>query len=127
VLCHQRNPLIRRVLFLAHVGARWLVFAVNGHRMGTGRIREHMNRTEQAMLRAAMDFCCADADVQRRTILMRELRSLHRDTEVCYIPIKNELGEIIKKARPQARWCEHCRRFPPEAVDYSYASEQSHG
>jgi len=23
-----------------------------------------MNRTEQTMLRAAMDFCCADADVQ---------------------------------------------------------------
>lgn len=73
------------------------------------------------MLRAAMDFCRADAETQRRTILLRELRALHGGTEVCYIPIKNEVGEIIKKARPQDKWCNHCTRFPPEAVDYADA------
>lgn len=73
------------------------------------------------MLRAAMDFCRADADVQHRTMLLHELRALHHGTEVCYIPIKNQFGEIIKKARPQAQWCDHCRRFPPEAVDYTDA------
>ena len=45
------------------------------------------------MLRAAMDFCAADVDVQRRTMLLRKLRALHSGTHVCYLPVKNEFGE----------------------------------
>src|SRR5712664_2558084 len=37
MLCHQQNPLKRRVLFLACIGPRWRVFVENGHRMGTER------------------------------------------------------------------------------------------
>lgn len=72
------------------------------------------------MLRAAMDFCRADADVQRRTILLRELRARHGG-EVCYINVEDNFGNIIRKALPQAKWCEHCKRLPPEDVDYSDA------
>ena len=72
------------------------------------------------MLRAAMDFCRADAEVQRRTSLLSGLRALH-GSEVCYIPIKDDFGNIIRKARPQAKWCEHCKRLPPEDVDYADA------
>jgi hypothetical protein len=82
-----------------------------------------MSRTEHTMLRAAMDFCRADADVQRRTILLRELRALH-DGEVCYISIKDDFGNIIRNARPQAKWCEHCKRLPPEDVDYADAKRE---
>lgn len=69
------------------------------------------------MLRAAMDFCRADAEVQRRTILLRQLRAVHGG-EICYIPIKDDFGNIIRKARPEEKWCEHCKRVPPEDVDY---------
>ncbi len=73
------------------------------------------------MLRAAMDFCRADEDVQRRTILFRELRYQHSGDEVCYLPIKDNLGNVVRKARPQSKWCEHCKRLPWESVDYTDA------
>ena len=83
-----------------------------------------MTRTEQTMLRAAMDFCSADADVLRRTALMGELRRGHPETNVCYLAVKNEFGEIIKRPLPASKWCEHCKRLPPEVVDYSDAKWQ---
>jgi hypothetical protein len=38
-LCHQHNPLKKRVLFFVHVGPRWPVLVGNGHNMGTGTSR----------------------------------------------------------------------------------------
>ncbi len=73
------------------------------------------------MLRAAMDFCAADVDVQRRTMLLRKLRALHSGTHVCYLPVKNEFGEIVERALPPSKWCRHCKRLPPDVVDYSDA------
>ncbi|MFY9583901.1 MAG: hypothetical protein WAR21_05350 [Candidatus Acidiferrales bacterium] len=81
-----------------------------------------MNRTEQTMLRAAMDFCHADADVQRAKNQWRELYNFH-DPEigVCCLPIKNQFGKITRRELPRSKWCEHCKRIVAEAVDYHYA------
>lgn len=82
-----------------------------------GDVRRHLyDTTEQTMLRAAMDFCSADIEVQRRTRLLRELRDLHPDTDVCYLPVKNQFREIVKRGLPSSKWCQHCKRLPPEAV-----------
>lgn len=52
---------------------------------------------------------------------MRDLRTYHNCGHVCYLPIKNDVGEILKEAKPRSNWCRHCKEFPPEAVDYSDA------
>ena len=80
--------------------------------MGPSTRPRLMNRTEQAMLRAAMDFCRADEGVHRRTGLLSHLRALH-DGEVCYLAIKDDFGNIIiRRARPESKWCEHCKLLP---------------
>ncbi len=79
-----------------------------------------INGTEQTMLRAAMDFCRADEDVQRRTGLLSHLRALHGG-EVCYLAIKDDFGNVIRKVFPQNKWCQHCKLLPWESVDYTDA------
>jgi hypothetical protein len=80
-----------------------------------------MNRTEQTMLSAAMDFCRADEDVRHRRSLFLELQYLHSGGQICYLPIRDEFGNVVKKARPEHKWCEHCRRLPWDTVNYTDA------
>lgn len=80
-----------------------------------------VNRTEQTMLRAAMDFCRADEEVRLRRDLFMELQLLHHGNQICYLSVKDDFGNLVSEALPQNKWCKHCRRMPWDSVCYTEA------
>jgi hypothetical protein len=86
--------------------------------------KDNKTRTERTLLRAACDFCAADADVQKARSQWRELHSLHDPYEgVCCLPVGSPRAEgfVDRPALPRSKWCEDCKRIVSEAVDYEYA------
>ncbi|WP_319525757.1 hypothetical protein [uncultured Desulfosarcina sp.] len=74
-------------------------------------------RTEKTFLRAARDFCSADADVQLSKRQWSELHQVHdlRDG-VCCLEWRDDEPVI-----PRSEWCEACLKYEKERVDYHYA------
>jgi len=68
-----------------------------------------------------MDFCRADAEIRHRMSLFERLKYLHCGRQICYLAVKDDLGNVIEKALPQKKWCEHCKSLPWESLDYTDA------
>jgi len=80
--------------------------------------RPPVDLAQGRLLRAALDFCAADKDVQLAPQQWKEVHDWHQD-QVCCLPWKDPFEDNAQQLDllPRSLWCEHCIRITNEAVD----------
>lgn len=80
-----------------------------------------VGRVRDRLLKAATDFCKADAQVQLARSQWREINTLHGYEGVCCLSWDDEEAGVNRGPLPRSKWCENCIRIMADAVDYQDA------
>jgi hypothetical protein len=87
----------------------------------------NLTRTERTLLDWTLAFCRADDQVQKAREEWSHLRAWHSYEGVCCLPVEasedpeDETAVVSRPALPRSKWCDQCRVYMAEHVNYHEA------